>query len=128
MKNPNIVMRPLCADNYQIERVSSYKLLGVVISEELKWNHHIDYLVTKASKRLCLMTSEKTGVNTSDLLSIGVLSWSILEYTVWQKRALKIIDPDCSYDQALMLTNEDTLSDRRDSLFEKFHVDRRGGE
>ena len=52
MKNPNIVMRPLCADNCQIERVSLYKLLGAVISEELKWNHHIDYLVAKASKRL----------------------------------------------------------------------------
>ena len=67
MKNQNIVMRSSCAGNFQIERVSSYKLLGVFISEELKWNHHIDYLVTKASERLCLTTSEKS-VNTSDLL------------------------------------------------------------
>ena len=67
MKNQNIVLRSLCAGNCQIERVSSYKLLGVFISEELKWNHHIDYLVTKASKRLCLTTSEKS-VNTCDLL------------------------------------------------------------
>ena len=37
-----------------------------------------------------------------------------------QKRALKIIYRDCSYDQALALTNENTLSDRRDSLCKKF--------
>ena len=68
---------------------------------------------------LCLTTSDKSGANTSDLLSLGVVFWSILEYAVWQnipeylcnsiesiqKRALKIIYPDCSYDQALVLTN-----------------------
>ena len=67
-------------------------------------------------------------MNTSVLLSTGVLFWSILEYTVCQKRALKIIYPDCSSDQALVLTNEDILSDRLDSLCEKFHDDRGGGQ
>ena len=37
-----------------------------------------------------------------------------------QKRAFKIIYPDYSYDQALVLTNEDTLSDGRDGLCKKF--------
>ena len=63
MKNLNIVIRPLCA-NCQIERVSSYKLLGVVISEELKWNHQIDYLVTKASKGLYALRLLKRAVRT----------------------------------------------------------------
>ena len=52
MKNPNIVMRSLCAGNCQIEHVSTYNLLGEFISEEFKWNHHIDYLVTQVSERL----------------------------------------------------------------------------
>ena len=50
-------------------------------------NAPIDYLVTKASKRLCLTTSEKS-VNTSDLLICLYRSslWSMLEYAVqvWQ--------------------------------------------
>ena len=52
MKNPNTVMRPSCVGNCEIECVSLYKLLGEVISEDLKWNHHIDFIVTKAYKRL----------------------------------------------------------------------------
>ena len=35
-----------------VERISSYKLLGVIINENLKWNFHVDYITTKASKKL----------------------------------------------------------------------------
>ena len=83
-------------------------------------------------------TSEKSAVNRHiRLINVCRSSVrSILEYAVevWQniaechcdsiesiqKRAFKIIYPDCSYDQTLVLTNEDTLSDGRDGLCKKF--------
>lgn len=38
MGNPNAVMRPLYIGNQIVESISSYKLLGVIINENLKWN------------------------------------------------------------------------------------------
>ena len=48
MANPNtVLMRPVC-----IETVKTYKLLGVPIKEDLKWNSHVDCIIAKAAKRL----------------------------------------------------------------------------
>jgi hypothetical protein len=52
MLNPNIVENPIFIGDQEIERVSTYKLLGVILSDDLKWNNHIDYIVSKASKSL----------------------------------------------------------------------------
>ena len=52
MGNPNTIMRPLYIGNQIVERISSYKLLGVIINENLKWNCHVDYITAKASKKL----------------------------------------------------------------------------
>ena len=38
--------------NQIVERMSSHKLLGVIINENLKWNCHVDYITAKASKKL----------------------------------------------------------------------------
>ena len=38
-----------CSD---LERVKQSKLLGVIINDKLTWGDHIDYICTKASKRL----------------------------------------------------------------------------
>ena len=35
MHNPNTVMRPIYIGSHQIERVTTYKLLGVIISDDL---------------------------------------------------------------------------------------------
>ena len=45
-------MRPISARNQEVERVESYKLLGVIISDDLKWKAHVEYLIVKAAKRL----------------------------------------------------------------------------
>ena len=64
-------MRPLCEGNCEIERVSSSKPLGVAIREDLKWSHHIDVIVTKASKRLYApWLLKRAGVNTSALIYV----------------------------------------------------------
>jgi hypothetical protein len=39
----------------EIERVSSYKLLGVYLNNDLSWNLHCDYFTKKANKRLYIL-------------------------------------------------------------------------
>ena len=44
MGNPNTIMRPLYIGNQMVERISSYKLLGVIINgnqEPIKWSLHL---------------------------------------------------------------------------------------
>ena len=41
MKNSITAMRPISVGNQEVERVGSYKLLGVIISDGLKWNPHV---------------------------------------------------------------------------------------
>ena len=43
MSNHNFVINPIILGNNVIERISTYKLLGVYISSDLKWDYHIDY-------------------------------------------------------------------------------------
>ena len=55
MGNPNTILRPLYIGNQIVERISSYKLLGVIINYNLKWNCHVDYITAKASKKLYVL-------------------------------------------------------------------------
>ena len=43
---------PLYIGNQIVERISSYKLLGVIINENLKQNCYVDYIAAKASRKL----------------------------------------------------------------------------
>ena len=52
MQNDNFTTRPIVLGNNTVECVTTYKLLGIIISNDLKWHEHIDYLSKKASKRL----------------------------------------------------------------------------
>ena len=59
MSYPNFTLRPLVVDNNGIERVSTYKILGVFIDSDLKWNSNVEYLYKKACKFLsfhCIIT------------------------------------------------------------------------
>ena len=51
MQNDNFTTRPIVLGNNTVECVTTYKLLGIIISNDLKWNEHIDYVSKKASKR-----------------------------------------------------------------------------
>ena len=46
-------------EGVEFEIVSSAKVLGVVISSDLKWSAHIDSITTKAAKRLYLLRQLK---------------------------------------------------------------------
>ena len=131
LKDP-IEFPHLKVDDQQLELVTSHKVLGLVIQINLKWNNHIESIVTKASKRLhILRVLRRRGVESNDLLNIyTALIRSLLEYccVVWhhalpsylspelehiQKRALKIIFPAFSYSEALQFSNLRTLDERR---------------
>ena len=52
MKNRNFILNPIVIGGNSIERVLTYKLLGVHISNDLKWNHYVEHIVKKGNKRL----------------------------------------------------------------------------
>ena len=88
MEYPNTVIPPICIGNHQLELVSSFKLLGVKIRHDLKWNDHMDYIYCKAAKRLfTLRVLKRAGVANNNIVNIYNFSVrSILEYAVaaWQ--------------------------------------------
>ena len=45
MKNSITAMRPVSVRNQEVERVRLYKLLAVIISDDLKWNAHVEYVI-----------------------------------------------------------------------------------
>ena len=67
----------------QFERVSSAEVLGVTISNDLKWNDHVDTITFKAARRLYLLSQQKrAGMSPDDLLAFyyGVIR-SLLEFS-----------------------------------------------
>ena len=126
---------PLIIDEHTLETVQSHKALGLIIQNNLKWDEQIFSSVTKASKRLyALRVLSPGGVPPADLINVyHALIRSILEYCceVWnyaiphylseelekvQKRAIRIIFPGHSYDEALQLANCTRLIDRRNKM------------
>ena len=51
---------PLQMSGSVIEQVSSYKLLGVHLPHNLSLSIHYDYIVKRASKRLCVTSVKET--------------------------------------------------------------------
>ena len=47
MHNDNFAIRPIVLGNNTVERVTTYKLLSIIISNDLKWGEHIDYIPKK---------------------------------------------------------------------------------
>ena len=126
---------PIFVNNHELVPVSSAKILGTYISADLKWNTHINYIVSKASKRLYfLRILKRAGLDHTSLLTVYTTCIrSVLEYgcQLWnfgasqylsddvervQKRALRIIHPDLSYRKALGVIPLPSLSQRRDEL------------
>lgn len=48
-------------------------ILGVIISDDLKWNAHVEYVIAKAAKRLYeLRLSKRAGVMPEDMLKVYI--------------------------------------------------------
>ena len=131
---------PLTVNNQPLEAVPTAKLLGVILTFDLKWSKHVEYICSEASKRLyALRMLKRNGVPPSDLPSVySYFIRPVLVYAcpVWhaslssslrddvegiQRRAIRIIYPHLSYSQGLQELNLPTLFDRRQSLCRSFY-------
>ena len=123
----------LSSSDTSIETVHNFKLLGVIISSNLTWNAHVNYICTKASKRLyALRVLKRSGAPAKDLIIVYcAFICPVLEYASpvchfsltqslsdqiehIQKRALKIAFPEDSYSTSLVMANLPTLYQRRE--------------
>ena len=139
LHNSNCLINPIILGGDVIECVNTYKILGVIIDKDLKWNSHIEYITEKACKKLySLRVLRRAGVSQANILKIYLsIVRPVLEYAtpVWQaipdylsdaieriqKRALKIIYPEAeSYNHALQLTKLDRMDVRREYLCIKY--------
>ena len=118
--NKNHDFEPLVLNGKPLEQVTTAKLLGMIISHDLKWNVHTSELSRKCFSRLYFLRQlKRSGVAPSELVPFHVTCIRpVLEYTSpvfhcslpnnisedleWiQRRALRIIHPDQSYTVAL---------------------------
>ena len=128
-------------DNELLNVVECTKLLGVMVSSDLKWKENVSYIVGRCMKRLWMLRRiRELGGSTSDLLTVYKLQircLAELACPVWngaltrndtdrleriQKNALRVIlgDKYLTYDNALQLVDIPKLSDRRYLLCVKF--------
>jgi hypothetical protein len=88
MYNDNFLIRPIVVGNNLIESISTYKLLGVAISRDLKWNHHVEHILKKANKRLySLRMLKKAGVSASSIVKVYI--WNKNMVYTWNKTYTK---------------------------------------
>ena len=131
----------LYLENTLLEVISQTRLLGTVISSDLKWHKNTEVIVKRGYQRMIILHKLYSfKVQIRDLVNIYILYIrSVLEQScvVWhfditeeekmdlervQKIACKIILKDNyeSYQQALKVLNLETLSVRRQALCLKF--------
>ena len=131
---PNIII-----EGNPVEVVKHAKLLGVILSDDLTWNMHVDSIVKKAAKRVYMLYQlKRAGIRQTDLVNVYVsVVRPVLEYAcpVWhtnltkylsdniemiQKRALKSIFPNKGYDDILCDLGMCTLHERRNVICEQY--------
>merc|ERR1711954_456830 len=57
------------SDNNMLEEVSVYKLLGVIVSSNLKWHENTNYICNKAKKKVWLLRNmKKSGLSQNELI------------------------------------------------------------
>ena len=78
----NSATPPVLIGDKEVERVTTFKLLGCIISSQLTWSAHVDYLISKGSQRLyflCLL--RRASVGPDEILCVYVSTIrSLLEY------------------------------------------------
>ena len=125
---------PVKVNGQDLERVKYAKILGLQISIDLTWNNHISDIVKKANKRLYFLRQLKRSHVKSEEVLLFYLTCirPVTEYACpvlpqylsldlegCQRRALRIIYPGCSYDEALSMTGLVPLHKRRELLSDK---------
>jgi ribonucleases P/MRP protein subunit RPP40 len=130
---------PLVSGNDTIDTVTSFKLLGVNISSDLRWDEHIDIICAKASKRLhYLSLLKRSSVRHAELLLYyKTIVRPIIEYAcpVWQsglteehrqrleaiqRRAFRIISGSTDYELQCVINDIEPVSVRLQNLTRSF--------
>ena len=126
---------PVVINNKNIEVVKSAKLLGLLISDDLKWNAHVAEIVKKVASRLYLLRQlKRAGLDPLELVCFYTTCIRpVAEYACetfhnslpiylsdelerLQKRAFRIIYPTLSYSEARVALGLPLLSARREEL------------
>ena len=82
MRNHNFSSRPIVIGCNTVEGVNTYKLLVVLISDDLWWVHHFEYISKKGSKHLySLRIIKREGVASDSIWRVYLTTIRpILEY------------------------------------------------
>jgi len=132
----------LTISSQTIERVTSFKLLGVHLDSSLAWSTHINHIIKKATTRLYFLKQlKRAGLSSSHLLHFYItVIRPVLEYCapLWhyaltkaqsesleavQKRAIRIVHiptHGMPYSSMLFYANLSSLASRREDLSYKF--------
>ncbi|XP_028414247.1 uncharacterized protein LOC114537304 [Dendronephthya gigantea] len=133
---------PIEIDWIKFDKVSTARLLGVTIRDDFNWIDHVKTITAKASKHLYLLRQlKRAGLSVDDMKAFYCsVVRSVLEYCCQlfhrnfpnylsndleriQKRALRIIFPHQSYNEALKEAFIPTLFDRREMLSQSLFKD-----
>jgi len=132
------IYEPIVVDGKELELVNNTKLLGVIISNNLTWNDHINEVIRKVSKRLYfLIQLKRANVAARDLvLFYSTCIRSIIDYAIpvfyhalpqylkeelirLEKRAVSIILPGLTYSLACIELGIKPISDHHKELCSK---------
>ena len=134
-KTPRRGHPPLKIEGRELERISCAMVLGIMISNDISWAAHVDYICPNANRRLyfvCML--RRAGSSRADLLTFyKAYVRSAVEYAsaVWHtgltgeqadriESVQSIIEPGLSYHEALALTGLETLHARRERMARAF--------
>ena len=132
MGSCSMEMNTLMISSIAVERVSMYKLLGIVIGSNLKWEDCVSAITSKAARIIWFLKKlKRAGASVEDLAYYyQAVIRPVMEYAspVWhsnftkgqtkkledvQRRAVQIINGNIPYDEVCRLLNILPLADRR---------------
>ena len=71
LKHNHTCFAPIFISGFPVEVVSTFKLLDVMLSNDLTWRVHVDYVLKKANSRVyALRKLRRAGLNKSDLTNV----------------------------------------------------------
>jgi hypothetical protein len=102
--NKCVTLPKLLIDNTEIEYVNEFSILGVVVDKNLNWTPHINHIIKKISKSICILNKLKHYLPEQTLKTIynslinshinyGILCWGYKTNRLLklQKKAIRIV-------------------------------------
>ena len=79
-----------------IRRTKTFKFLGIIVDENLKWNHHIKHVTNKISKGVGIFYKARKHLNKQTLMNLYytfVYPYLIYGVEIWGNTFKKYLDP-----------------------------------